>query len=321
MIKRILLSGYLGKFLALAYIALTVGVAYLCLPSSLPMLSEHQIQSEYEVQESFGDSALRPEHLESFLADRLFRLGSDGLSPIAPPSTVEVSLYQYKRHEECTCSQEPQPSGMSSQCIQERYNIKCQSRHPELVSEAEISPTSNLTLVSADALNADAAMLRWMTYNSQHEELYSCKLTLSFAGNQYQRLEPRYKFETSSVLLNTKILDMLLKIHAGLLLVAILTSLRTALQVVTEIANSSLLYFELAQLTCVIAAIVFAIKCKLDLVEIPEDGIHDYLATQPYKDLSTAQQAVVNFRICAMLVFFGTPFRLVYWIGVQYPNG
>ena len=114
---------------------------------------------------------------------------------------------------------------------------------------------------------------------------------------------------------------MLLNIHAGLLLVAILTTLRTAMQVVIEITNSSLLYFELAQIICVIAALVFAVKCKLDLLSIQADDINNYLETQPYKDLDAAEHAVINFRICAMLVFLGTPFRLIYWIGVQYPNG
>lgn len=66
---------------------------------------------------------------------------------------------------------------------------------------------------------------------------------------------------------------MQLKIHCGLLLVAILTTLRTAMQVTTEITNSFLLYFEFAQLACVIAAIVFAVKCKLDLLEILETPI------------------------------------------------
>ena len=48
-----MLSGYLGKFLAFAYISLTASVAYLCLPTQLPMLSLEQIHSEYQIQESF----------------------------------------------------------------------------------------------------------------------------------------------------------------------------------------------------------------------------------------------------------------------------
>ena len=82
---------------------------------------------------------------------------------------------------------------------------------------------------------------------------------------------------------------MLLKIHSGLLPVAILTTLRTAMQVTTEIANSFLLYFEFAQLACVIAATVFAVKCKLDLLEILDNPIEQYLLTTTYHDLDAAQ--------------------------------
>ena len=139
-----------------------------------------------------------------------------------------------------------------------------------------------------------------MTYNSQHGELYSCKLTLSITGNTYQRLEPGHKFETRLISTDSKPVDMLLKIHSGLLLVAILTTLRTAMQVTTEIANSFLLYFEFAQLACVIAATVFAVKCKLDLLEILDNPIEQYLLTTTYHDLDAAQQTVINFKISAM---------------------
>ena len=69
---------------------------------------------------------------------------------------------------------------------------------------------------------------------------------LSIAGNIYQRLDPSYRFETSHISTDSKPVDMQLKIHCGLLLVAILTTLRTAMQVTTEITNSFLLYFEFA---------------------------------------------------------------------------
>ena len=52
-------------------------------------------------------------------------------------------------------------------CIRERYDIKCQTRHLNLVGDAvTLRPGDNIDEVETRLKASSAVMLRWMTYNS-----------------------------------------------------------------------------------------------------------------------------------------------------------
>ena len=50
------------------------------------------------------------------------------------------------------------------------------------------------------------------------------------------------------------------------------------------------------------------------------ETIEDFLAATDFFDLTVIDQAFTRFILCAMSVFIGTPFRIIYWVGVQYPE-
>ena len=88
------------------------------------------------------------------------------MNPISPPYTVLLSFYQFKVDEGCTCAELVDREDLSHDCIKERYDIKCQSRHLKITETKEIKPESDLSVALSNMTRSDAVMLRWMTYNS-----------------------------------------------------------------------------------------------------------------------------------------------------------
>ena len=66
------------------------------------------------------------------------------------------------------------------------------------------------------------------------------------------------------------------------------------------------------------------IECKsmgeAESIDDAED-LEQFLTSIDYHDLTVIDQAFTRFRLSAMLVFIGTPLRIIYWFGVQYPDG
>ena len=113
----------------------------------------------------------------------------------------------------------------------------------------------------------------------------------------------------------------MIELYAALIFVGIFLFARAALQVVYEITNSSLMYFELVQLVGVIASMTFLIQMLIECKPVTSlETIEDFLAVTNFFDLKVIDQAFTRFIWCAMSVFIGTPFRIIYWVGVQYPE-
>ena len=180
-----------------------------------------------------------------------------------------------------------------------------------------ILPTDDIVEIESHIRESDATMLRWMTYNSQNGLIYSCVLTVSLSKNENQKLVPYYKFESFSAKVPYQPLTRMLQCYSFLTIIGVLLLFRVILQVVIGITNSALMYFEMAQLAGVIAALSFLIHTSINLGKVSaSETIDHFLEETDFHDLQSTERTFTNFNLSAMFVLVGTPLRIVYWIGV-----
>ena len=124
-IKEKLLSPQLGKIFSTVYIVLAIWLVYLNLPSLNPQLSDKQIELQYGVDAHFNQPEMITEKLIDFISVKLFYQEDGHLNPINPPDVALVQLYEFKTDESCQCLDLEEEDEFSTECIMERYNIKC----------------------------------------------------------------------------------------------------------------------------------------------------------------------------------------------------